>query len=254
MKRYKKKIKEYKNLIQSQYVQQAAVCKVIDQCKSIWTVQDGIQSSYFQFLWNQCKFIKKKWWVLQGCVLAVLWILLNDQGGAENTERITGTFAVVFAVLIIPEIWKNQRSSAVEIEKATFYSLRQICAARTLLFAMADLSMITLFFVITFQTIQIPLYSIIINFLVPFNVSSSICFRLLYSKWNGMEYVAVCASMVWTIIWSILVAYDPIYHKIVEPIWLGLVLMSFGYLIFCIRKSQFNCELIWEDKSDGIRI
>lgn len=254
MKQYKKKIKQYKKLIQNQYVREAAILEVIEHCQNIRPKSDGVYTSYFDFLLEQCKFIKKKWWILQGCVLIVLWLLLNNQGYTENAERITGIFAVVFSVLIIPEIWKNQRFSAIEIEKASFYSLRQICAARILLFAMVDLSMVTLFFTLMVHTTQVPLYEIIINFLIPFNVSGSICFRLLYGKWHEMEWVAVCVSMLWIIIWSLLVTWEPIYNKIAQPIWIGLVLMSFGYLVFSVQKSQFKCDIIWEDKPDGIRI
>ena len=102
---------------------------------------------------------------------------------------------MMFSVMIVPEIWKNRRFSAVEIEKTAFYSLRQICAARTLLFAAVDLVMITAFFSISVYTLQISAYRIIIDFLVPLNVSCCICFRLLYSKWNDMEHIAVFLSI-----------------------------------------------------------
>ena len=31
----------------------------------------------------------------------------------------------------------------------------------------------------------------------------------------------------------------------------GLLIISFGYLIFCVHKSQCNCEINWEVKSSG---
>jgi hypothetical protein len=100
--------------------------------------------------------------------------------------------ATIFAVLIIPEMWKNRRFSTVEIEKTTFYSLRQIMAARMLLFGIVDVAMMTIFLGIVSNTIQIEVYKIIIDFLIPFNVSCCICFRLLYSKRHDhdMEYLA----------------------------------------------------------------
>ena len=78
MKLYKKKIKNYKKLIQDHYVREPAVQNVVSQCKKINICQQRICSSYFEFLYEQCKFIKKKWWVLQGGTLFILWILLND--------------------------------------------------------------------------------------------------------------------------------------------------------------------------------
>lgn len=253
MKLYKKKIQEYKSVIQSQYVRESAVEDVIDQCKSVSIEQENIQSSYFEFLYAQCKFIKKKWWVLQGGTLFLLWILINNLESVESLGRIMGTFSVLFSILIIPEIWKNRRFSAVEIERASYYSLRQICAARLLLFAVIDMMMITVFFVFALNTVQLSLSSIITNFLIPFNISSGVCFRMLCSKGVEMEYVAVCLSIALIIVWSVIVANDVIYQAIVEPLWLGLVLMSLAYLVFCVRKSLHNCEF-WEVRTNGIRI
>lgn len=254
MKLYKKKIKNYKKLIQDHYVREPAVQNVVSQCKKINICQQRICSSYFEFLYEQCKFIKKKWWVLQGGTLFILWILLNDLESMKSIGRIMGAFSVLFSILIIPEIWKNRRFSAFEIEKASYYSLRQICAARLLLFAIVDMMMVTVFFVLVFATIQIPLSSIAINFLIPFNISSGVCFHLLCKKGFDMEYVSVCLSMAFVIVWSMIVANDVIYYAIVEPLWLVLILISFGYLVFCVRKSQQDYELVWEDRTNGIRI
>ena len=254
LKQYQRKIKEYKSLIQKEYIQETAVCTVMERCSDIVSRQDNRRASYFEFLFEQFKFIKKRWWALQGGILFLLWILLTDSDGGANTERTLGAMSVMFSVMIVPEIWKNRRFSAVEIEKTAFYSLRQICAARTLLFAAVDLVMITAFFSISVYTLQISAYRLIIDFLVPFNVSCCICFRLLYSKWNDMEYIAVFLSIACILIWTLIVSTDSIYQRISMPIWVGLLIISFGYLIFYVHKSQCNCEINWEVKSSGTAI
>lgn len=68
-----------------------------------------------------------------------------------------------------------------------------------------------------------------------------------------MEYVALLVSGIWMGIWTAIVMHDEIYQRIVEPVWLGLLLLSFGYLVFCVKKSQRNCENGWEEVIDGIR-
>ena len=233
MKQYQRKIEEYKSLIQKEYIRETAVHTVKERCSDIMNRQDNRRASYFEFLFEQFKFIKKRWWVLQGGILILLWILLVDSDGGANTERTLGAMSVMFSVMIIPEIWKNRSFSAVEIEKTAFYSLRQICAARIL---------------------QISAYRLIIDFLVPFNVSCCICFRLLYSKWNDMEYIAVFLSIACIFIWTLIVSTDSIYQRISMPIWVSLLIISFGYLIFCVHKSQCNCEINWEVKSSGTAI
>ena len=146
MKQYQRKIEEYKSLIQKEYIRETAVHTVKERCSDILNRQDNRRASYFEFLFEQFKFIKKRWWILQGGILVLLWILLVDSDGGANTERTLGTMSVMFSVMIIPEIWKNRSFSAVEIEKTAFYSLRQICAARILLFAVVDLLMYLPFF------------------------------------------------------------------------------------------------------------
>ena len=56
------------------------------------------------------------------------------------------------------------------------------------------------------------------------------------------------------LIWTLIVSTDSIYQKISVPIWVGLLIISFGYLIFCVHKSQCNCEINWEVKSSGTAI
>ncbi len=191
---------------------------------------------------------------MQGAVLITLWFLLRDSDSTEYMGRIMGILASAFAILIIPEIWKNRKCSTVEIESASFYSLRQICAARILLFAIVDLMMVVVFFMVTFNTIPVPVYNMVINFMIPFNVSSCICFRLLYSKWMESEYIAVFISMVWIVVWSAIVTHNSVYQIIAEPVWVGLVILSSGYLVFLIQKSQLIGGNVWRDDIDGINV
>lgn len=259
MKEYEKRIEGYKNLIQTKYIRELAVEDVIRKCETITECTNRVpfdeeRISFFEFLYGQSKFIQKRWWFFQGIVLVVIWMLLSDFESQENMLRMLPTMAVMFSVLIIPEIWKNRRFSAVEIEKTTSYSLRQIYAARLLLFAMVDLAMMTIFFVVAFKTLQIDVYKIVINFLIPFNVSCCICFRLLYSRWNALEYMAVFLNTICILVWSAVAGTEFIYQKIAMPLWIGLIVLSFGYLVYCVQRSQYYCELIWEDRTNGITI
>lgn len=78
MKQYQRKIKEYKSLIQKEYIQETAVCTVMERCSDIVSRQDNRRASYFEFLFEQFKFIKKRWWALQG---GILFLSLDSAGG-----------------------------------------------------------------------------------------------------------------------------------------------------------------------------
>ena len=177
MKQYEKKIESYQTLIQKGYVRESAVRNVMKQCAGIMSRQDDRRASYFGFLHEQFKFIRKRWWALQGGSLLLLWMLLADYGEGANADRVLGALSVI----------------------SSYYSLRQICSARILMFAAVDLTMITIFFAVSFSTLQISAYRIVIDFLVPFNISCCICFRLLYSKWRELEYIAVRNSVLHSI-------------------------------------------------------
>ena len=78
---------------------------------------------------------------------------------------------------------------------------------------------------------------------------SGTCFDLLTGE---AEYVALLVSGVWIVIWTAVVLRDEIYRSIVEPVWLGLLLLSFGFFVFCVIRSQRNCGNGWEEFTDGI--
>ena len=175
--------------------------------------------------------------------------------GGANTERTLGTMSVMFSVMIIPEIWKNRSFSAVEIEKnSILFTAPDLCCKDIAVCSGGFTYDYRFFFGVSVYTLQISAYRLIIDFLVPFNVSCCICFRLLYSKWNDMEYIAVFLCIACILIWTLIVSTDSIYQRISMPIWGSLLIISFGYLIFCVHKSQCNCEINWEVKSSGTAI
>ena len=189
MKNYKQQIKEYKEEIEEKYVRAEAENKTVKACQNILSEsvlsKQSHRTSYFEFLYEQTKFIKKRWWILQGCVLMCLWIWLsNYTSDIKDMMRIMGISATIFVVLIIPEIWKNRRNGAIEIEQASYYTLRQICTARMLMFGVVDLVIVMVFLAITYQTTILSLSDLVVNFLLPVNVSCCICFRVLYSSFR----------------------------------------------------------------------
>lgn len=246
MMQYKKKIKAYRKMIDDNYVRESAIQEVITRCESVVAERRESRISYFEFVYEQSRYIEKKWWVLQGVVLLFIWYLLWDNGVEESMERMIGNLAAVFAILIIPEIWKNRRYSSIAVEKASYYSLRDICVARTLLFAIVDTVMVTVFFVGALYTVQIAAYRLAVDFLIPFLVSCCICFRMLCNRSKGLEYVSAVLCVVWNVIWMTVVANEAVYDRVAEPVWIGIILLSFGYLILCIKKSLLNCETVWE--------
>lgn len=251
MEPFEKKIMSYKNMIKEQYVSQSSIDKVADLCKE--QLKERGRTNGLEFLYQQMKFIKKRWWVLQGFVLLGLWGLLQQSDNRLEMARLMGIAAATFSVLVVPELWKNRNSYAIEIEEAAYYSLRQIYSARILLFAIIDVSMVTLFIVFSSYTLQISLRDLLIHFLIPFNVSGCICFKMFCSKKNETEYFAVGGCVIGVILWSMLVANEKVYSMIAESVWLIMIVLSSAFLIYFVISATQICELNWEEKWDGIK-
>lgn len=259
MKDYKKQIKEYREIVRKNYIRDEAEERTIKVCQSILSESElkkqPSRASYFEFLYEQSKFIQKRWWILQGSALLYLWIWLSNYAtDLKDMMRLMGIIATIFVILIVPEIWKNRRNGAIEIEQASYYTLRQICAARMVMFAAVDFIIVMVFLAATYGTTVISLNNLIVNFLLPANVSCCICFRMLYSKWEKSEYVAVLLCLVWVAVWMMIVANDAIYQKIAVPVWCGMLVLTFAYFIFCVRKSLVFDEKILEDCTYGVRV
>ena len=94
MKNYKQQIKEYKEEIEEKYVRAEAENKTVKACQNILSEsvlsKQSHRTSYFEFLYEQTKFIKKRWWILQGCVLMCLWIWLQRCTKEHNKKLNNG--------------------------------------------------------------------------------------------------------------------------------------------------------------------
>ena len=66
--------------------------------------------------------------------------------------------------------------------------------------------------------------------------------------------IAVLSCLVWVGLWMMIVANDVIYQKIVTPVWVAMLILTFVYFIFCVQKSLVFDEKILEDYTYEIRI
>ena len=86
--------------------------------------------TYREFLWTQFRITQKKWWFLQILLLAGIGMVLSSNQEEFFVQRGLGIASVLFVILIIPELWKNKSNQCMEIESASYFSLRQIYSAR----------------------------------------------------------------------------------------------------------------------------
>ncbi len=196
------------------------------------------QLSSAEFLYQQSQYIRKRWWILQGGLLMLLWILLAVSESGVVVQKSMGVAAPLFAVLLLPELWKNRNAQATEIEGTAFYSLRQIYAARIFLFAMADFLLLFAFFAATVLTGKMPPEEMLLQFFLPYSVTCCICFGTLYSRKMFSETFALLACSVWCILWIQAAANEKIYGMISVPAALAVTAAAVFYSGYCIFRGQ----------------
>lgn len=209
--------------------------------------------SYGSFLYIQFRLIKKRWWLLQILTLILLWAIFPFAEGALYAYRSMGVVAALFIILIIPELWKNRANQCMEVESATYYSLRQVYSARMLLFGIIDVFIITVFCGIASITLQLTLTDLLVQFLFPLVVTACICFGTLCNKRGFNEVVAVGMCMIWSAVWWLILLDERIYYDIMIPVWVTLFCIALVFMVFTIYKSIDCCDRIWEEKLDGIK-
>ncbi len=202
--------------------------------------------SWPEFLIGQMAYIKKRWWLLQAGLLLLLWWLMYTTKSSVYEQKLMGVLACLFGVLLLPELWKNRRERSMEIEESSYYPLRSIYAARLLLFAMADVLFLSVFFVTASLTVQLTLQDLMLHFLLPFHVTCCICFGTLCSRRFGSEYPALGLCLVWAAIWVKIILEQEVYRAAAFPVWAGCLALSGVYLLFCVKKLIGSGEREWE--------
>ena len=199
-----------------------------------------------EFLYEQGRFIRKRWWLLQGGLLLGLWFLLEGLESPMMMERCMGVAASFFAILLVPELWRNCHEFVPEVEQVSYYSLRQVYAARICLSAVVDFFLLCSFFAAMVCCGKAAPEEMLIQFFLPYLVTCCICSRTLYSKRNVPEVFVVFLCMLWCIFWTQIVLNEKVYRAILPPLWACMFLLAGIYLCYWIRKGQRE----WNERSE----
>lgn len=226
-----------------------ALQKTIDASKAAFVAGESEQTlSSAEFLYQQSKYIRKFWWMTQALLLFAVCLLMHISESDFYIRRTLGVAAPLFVILILPELWKNRSCDAMEVEGTTFYTIRQVYAARLTLFAGVDLLLLTAFFFGASFFARITVWELMIQFLLPFNMACCICFRSLYGGSNSSEAFSILLCSVWSGLWVLVISNESLYNAISVPVWTGMLILSFAYLVYTIRRGQKTIFKTWEAK------
>lgn len=210
--------------------------------------------SYREFLWLQFKLIRKRWWIFQFLLLFVTGVVLVSAYEESYVGRVMGIMASIFVILIIPELWKNRSCRCMEIEEASYYSLRQIYSARMVLFGIVDVFLLTVFCGFMTMGLHAEFTKLLVQFFMPMLVTACICFGTLCNRYILEEAAAILLCVLWCAVWLVITLQEKIYATVTLPIWMACIGCSFGFLCFMVRRSLSQCGSYWEVGFDEIRI
>ena len=191
-----------------------AIQKTIAASKAAFAAGEAAQPmSSAEFLYQQSRYIRKCWWMVQALLLLGVCLMLHALESDYLVRRTLGITAPLFATLILP-------------------------AARLTLFAGMDLLLLTAFFLGASLLTKITVFELLTQFLLPFNVTCCICFRCLYGGRNSSEALSILLCAIWTGLWVLVVLHEAIYDAISVPMWMALLASSAAYLGYTVRRGQ----------------
>lgn len=213
---------------------------IVSAQKNFYEGAEKARVSYFDFLYDQTCYIRKRWWGLQFALLLFTGIVLHE-ADSWVVQRVLGIAASLFIIMAMPELWKNRSSDSMEIEGAAYFSIRQIYAARMLLFGVVDGLLLGVFTAVLSLTARVMIGEILIQFFLPMIVTCCICFRTLCSCYIASEYTACFLSLLWVAIWIQFVLNNRIYQAISVPAWGGICGIAVLYLTYAVKRALREC-------------
>jgi len=197
--------------------------------------------NYAEFLKTQFFVLRKRWWLYQCLLLAAAYLVLGYMQEEVYAHRSVGVAGVLFVVLIIPEMWKNRTNCSMEVEAAAYYPLRQIYAARMLMFGVADFCIAAVFCAGLRGRLHFTMADLLVQFLFPMVVTACICFGILCNKYAVSEMVSVGACLVWSGVWWLIAMNEQIYRAVWLPAWACLFLAVVLLLAAVSYNAVKNC-------------
>ncbi len=201
--------------------------------------------SYWDFLWGQLHYTRRRWWALQAVLLLIAGQIIPEMENHFSRIRSIGSIGCLFVVLMIPELWRNKETDSTQVEAACLFSLRQVYAARITLFGIVDIALLTLFS-FGLGGMGLSLAEIISQFLLPATVTACICFWLFCGKQNWNEAVSLAACLLFGGAWWLLIMNESIYASIVPAVWIFLFGLSLVFLAFAVLKTVRGANHYWE--------
>ncbi|MBP3460125.1 MAG: hypothetical protein J6K58_13020 [Lachnospiraceae bacterium] len=229
---------------QKEFVPQKLEETILLSKKIVMEEQKDKEAGMLEFVFGQMRFISCGTWMLRVMMfLGMTFVLYAVHGnGREQMDQILSIFTSILVLSGIPEIWKNIRFHATDIEICTRFGLKKAYMARFLLLGMMDLCMATFLAVMGNRWLSVSFYEMAVWFLVPYNSTLMICLSMTAFAKHKSEYLTEAVGALWMAAVYWLTGYVKIYEKVQLFLWGILLVVSCVYIGFVISKIMKSTE------------
>lgn len=200
------------------------------------------EAGMFEFIFGQMRFISKGTWAVKAVVFLGMFLALYGIRPQKGTEQMMAVAASLLVLTAMPEIWKNIRYQALDVESCTRFGLKKAYLARFLLLGMTDLCMATFFVLCANRWLSLSFYQIAVWLLVPYNSMLMVCLSIMAWRKKGSESMAEAVGALWMAAVFWLTGYLRIYEKVQLFMWGILLVLSYVYIGFVIGKIVKNAN------------
>lgn len=200
------------------------------------------EAGMLEFIFGQMRFISKGTWAVKAVVFLGMFLALYGIRPQKGAEQMMAVAASLLVLTAMPEIWKNIRYQALDVEGCTRFGLKKAYLARFLLLGMTDLCMATFFVLCTNRWLSSSFYQIALWLLVPYNSMLMVCLSIMAWGKRGSESMAEAVGALWMAAVFWLTGYLQIYEKVQLFMWGILLLFSYVYIGFVIGKIVKNAN------------
>ena len=198
------------------------VANIMVRCAVGESLAMGFLPLFVLGLWEVIFGDKRRWRMLAFGAFAVFMCHMIS-------TLLCATLALGLGAVCLPRILREKRMGAI-------------------LKAIGATALLSLFFLGAQRTGIVSLWDLLVQFLLPCNVSCCICFSCLYSKRFSSETFSLVLCGVWTALWESLLLREPVYLAVSPALWGALLAASFAFLGWSIFKGQRSWSKTWEVK------
>ncbi|EKS4343800.1 hypothetical protein [Clostridium sporogenes] len=256
-----KKEEEIRNMLDNYCVpsyDEDAPMKAIEFIHKNYSSIPKFRTSNKQFILSQIGFIRKRTWIFQILILALICSAFYNIGTENSlsfeTFSLISILSPLLLIINVEEISRVYYKSMLEIEFSTKNSLKKVLATRMLILGITDFIVLIIMMIFAGKLMNIGALRVIMYTFVPFNLVCIGCMQLMkYFKGRELNYACTTYSVLLMLIFLLEKINDlGIYAQNFISSWILIYVITTVIFAFQIRKLWIRLDLFDDVIKEGI--